>query len=205
VTFVAAATLTVHVPVPVQPPPLQPVNVEPALGAAVRTTDWPKSYEEEHVAPQVMPAGVELTVPAPVPAFATVTANVCSVKVAVTLRAAVMETVHVPVPPQAPPLQPVNVEPTLGEAVRTTDVPSLKVPEHVAPQLMAAGVDETLPEPEPALVTVSVWVVGVGIVKFAVTVVAAVTDTVHVPVPEQAPPQPVKSAPPVGDAVSVTD
>jgi len=67
-----------------------------------------------------MPAGLDVTVPAPVPAFVTVTANDWSVNVAVTLRASVMETVHVPVPVHAP-LHPVKVEPALAAAARTTD------------------------------------------------------------------------------------
>ena len=33
--------MTVQVPVPVQPPPLQPVNVEPAAGVAVKVTAVP--------------------------------------------------------------------------------------------------------------------------------------------------------------------
>ena len=45
------------------------------------------------------------------------------VNVAVTDRAAVIATVHVPVPVQAP-LQPANVEPAAGAAVSVTDVPS---------------------------------------------------------------------------------
>ena len=35
-TVWAALIVTVQVPVPEQPPPLQPVNVEPAAGVAVR-------------------------------------------------------------------------------------------------------------------------------------------------------------------------
>ena len=41
VTEVDTATVTVHAPVPVHPPPLQPVNVDPAAGAAVSVTDDP--------------------------------------------------------------------------------------------------------------------------------------------------------------------
>ena len=71
-TVVAAVMATVQVPVPAQPPPDQPVNVEPVAGAAVRVTVVPWSNGEVQVAPQLMPAGAELTVPAPVPAGATV-------------------------------------------------------------------------------------------------------------------------------------
>jgi hypothetical protein len=60
------------------------------------------------VAPQVIPAGLLVTVPVPVPLFATVRVKFWSVKVAVTLLAASMVTAHAPVPEHAP-LQPVNV------------------------------------------------------------------------------------------------
>jgi hypothetical protein len=42
--------------------------------------------------------------------------------VAVTLRAALIETTHAPVPEQSP-LHPENVEPEAGVAVRVTEVP----------------------------------------------------------------------------------
>jgi hypothetical protein len=41
VTIVSLATVTTHVPVPLQPPPDQPANEEPADGAAVRVTCVP--------------------------------------------------------------------------------------------------------------------------------------------------------------------
>ena len=41
VMVVFAVMDTVHVPVPVQPPPDQPENVEPASGVAVRVTEVP--------------------------------------------------------------------------------------------------------------------------------------------------------------------
>jgi hypothetical protein len=46
----------------------------------------------------------------------------CRVKVAVTVIAAFIVTVHGPVPAQ-PPLQPVKVDPLAGLAVRVTAVP----------------------------------------------------------------------------------
>ena len=57
---------------PEQPPPLQPVKVEPAAGVAVRVTAVPLAKEAEHVAPQAMPAGALVTVPLPAPALLTV-------------------------------------------------------------------------------------------------------------------------------------
>jgi hypothetical protein len=71
VTLRAAVMLTVQVPVPVHAP-LQPVKVEPAAGAAVRVTDVPDVYEALQVLPQLIPLGEEVTVPVPVPLFATV-------------------------------------------------------------------------------------------------------------------------------------
>src|SRR6267142_2574480 len=53
-------------------------------------------------------------------------------KVAVTEVAALIVTVHVPVPVQPPPLQPVKVEPAAGAAVRVTTVPAVKEVEQVA-------------------------------------------------------------------------
>src|SRR5437660_8686622 len=72
VTEVAAFIVTLQVPVPVQPPPLQPVKVEPAPGAAVSVTTVPGVKEAEHVAPQEIPAGLLVTVPLPAPALETV-------------------------------------------------------------------------------------------------------------------------------------
>src|SRR5207248_975014 len=65
VTVVAAESVTTHVPVPEQPP-LQPVKVEPAAGAAASVTAVPLVKLVEHVAPQVIPAGALVTVPLPV-------------------------------------------------------------------------------------------------------------------------------------------
>ena len=71
VTALAADIVTVQVPVPAHAP-LQPVNDDPADGTAVRVTEVPVANEAEQVAPQLMPAGDEVTVPVPVPAFVTV-------------------------------------------------------------------------------------------------------------------------------------
>ena len=76
VTVVAAESVTVQLPVPEQPPPLQPVKVEPAAGAAVSVTAVPLVKLAAQVAPQVIPAGELLTVPLPVPAGVTVRVKV---------------------------------------------------------------------------------------------------------------------------------
>ena len=65
------------------------------------------------------------TVPSPVPALRRVSRSALRTKLAETLLAASMVTVHVPEPLQAPD-QPLKVAPVLGVAVRVTVVPLLK-------------------------------------------------------------------------------
>ena len=55
---------------PEQAPPQEP-KVEPEPAAAVSVTLVPLSYSAEHVDPQSTPAGDEVTVPVPAPAFVT--------------------------------------------------------------------------------------------------------------------------------------
>ena len=74
-------------------------------------------------------------------------------KVAVIVVSAVIGTVQVPVPEQAPPLQPLKVEPAKAEAVRVTEV--LNVREQVPGQLIPAGALVTVPLPVPARMTVN--------------------------------------------------
>ena len=52
--------------------PLQPVKLEPAAATAVSVTVAPFVKSFAQVAPQSMPAGLLVTEPLPVPAFATV-------------------------------------------------------------------------------------------------------------------------------------
>src|SRR5437879_74235 len=157
VTVVAALRVTVQAPGPEQPPPLQPVKVEPAAGAAVSVTAVPLVKLAAQVAPQVMPAGLLVTVPAPVPALETVSVKV-GVNVAVTVVAAETVTTHDPVPEQPPPLQPPKVEPAAGAAVSVTAVPLAKLAAQVAPKSMPSGELVTVPLPVPAGVTVRVKV-----------------------------------------------
>ena len=67
VTVVASLTVTTHVPVPLQPPPLQPLNKDPGAGVADSATSVSCGNAAAHVAPQSMPSGVLVTVPAPAP------------------------------------------------------------------------------------------------------------------------------------------
>jgi len=159
VTVVAALTVTVQVPVPAQPPPLQPLKVEPAAGAAVSVTEVPVANAAEQVAPQETPAGALVTVPLPAPALLTVSVKDCKAKVAVTEVATLIVTVQVPLPVQPPPLQPLKVEPAAGAAVKVTMVPLANEAEQVVPQEMPAGLLVTVPLPVPALETVSARVV----------------------------------------------
>src|SRR5438034_1620572 len=152
VTVVAALRVTVQAPGPEQPPPLQPLKVEPAAGAAVSVTAVPLAKLAAQVAPQVMPAGLLVTVPAPVPALETVSVKVCRVKVAVTMVAALRVTVQAPGPEQPPPLQPLKVEPAAGAAASVTAVRRVKLAVQIAPQGMTAWALVTAAVEEAALV-----------------------------------------------------
>ena len=72
---------------------------------------------------QLISPSLDPTVPLPVPAVLTVSVNcwLCTLKVAVTVLAELIVTVHGPVPVQL--LQPANVEPLAGVAVSVTLVP----------------------------------------------------------------------------------
>src|SRR5438093_11114879 len=87
VTAVAAETVTVQDPVPVQPPPLQPMKTELAPGVAVSTTTVPLAKLAVQAAPQLMSPGVPVTVPVPAPLGLTVNEK-GGVKVAATLAGA---------------------------------------------------------------------------------------------------------------------
>src|SRR5436309_1034054 len=76
VTVVSAVTLIVHAAVPEQPPPVQPVNVEPPAGVAVSMIVSPLATISEQVAPQLIPIGIDSTVPVPAPDLATVSFTV---------------------------------------------------------------------------------------------------------------------------------
>src|SRR5213076_756951 len=200
VTAVAADTVTVQGPVPVQPPPLQPAKTELTLGVAVSTTTAPLAKLAVQLAPQLMSPGMLVTVPVPSPLRPTVSEKI-GVKVAVTVAAADIVTVQGPMPVQPPALQPAKTELVPGVAVSTTTVPLAKLAVQAAPQLMSPGVPVTVPVPAPLRVTVNKKV---G-VKVAVTVVAADIVTVQGPVPVQPPPlQPRKTEPALGVAVSTT-
>jgi hypothetical protein len=56
---------------PVQAP-LQPEKTDPSAACAVSVTEVPGAKSAEHAAPQEIPAGLEVTVPAPSPVRVTV-------------------------------------------------------------------------------------------------------------------------------------
>lgn len=156
VTLVSADSVTAQVPVPLQPPPDHPVNVEPGDAVAERST-VPGLKLPEQVAPQSIPAGVDVTVPDPVPDFETVSTGLdAELNVAVTVVAPVMVTTQLPVPLQPPPAQPANVEPGDAVAVNVTTVPWVKDTPHVAPQSMPPTFEVTVPAPAPVRLTVNV-------------------------------------------------
>src|SRR2546425_322156 len=111
------------------PAPVQPGKVEPVAGKALSVTVVPLANEAVapgQAAPQLIPVGLEVTVPLPVPVLVTVRSKVIVLKVAVTVRAAVIvtrqlepETLSHPAP-----VQPGKVEPVAGKALSVTVVPS---------------------------------------------------------------------------------
>lgn len=130
VTLVAWVRVTVQRSVPAHAPP-QPAKMAPVAGMAVNVTLVPLVKETRQVLPQLMPLGEEPTVPLALPTFLTVRVAVVWVlavvvfaaKVAVTLRAVVMLTVHGLLVPVQAPVQPVKVEPVNAAALRVTEVP----------------------------------------------------------------------------------
>jgi hypothetical protein len=86
----------------------------------VSVTSVPELKLATQVAPQSIPAGDEVTVPAPPPTRFTVRENVGGTKVAVTVSAVFTVTVQVPVPEQPAPDQPVKIEPLPAAAVSVT-------------------------------------------------------------------------------------
>jgi hypothetical protein len=195
VTDRALLIVTLQVPVPEQASD-QPEKTEPVAGDAVSVTLVPKTKLREQVELQLIPPGVELTVPEPVPDLLTVNVTGSSENAAVTDLAWVMLTVQVPVPEQSD--HPVKNEFGAGVAVRVTLVPLSNVCQQVEP----AGLEVTVPEPFPDVETLNVsgTPVKVAIADFALSSVKTQSPFV----PEQAPDQPEKTEPGAGVAVSVT-
>jgi hypothetical protein len=173
-------------------------------------TEVPNAHVAEHVPGQEMPEGELVTVPLPVKV--TVIDGGGANK-AVTSSALLKVNVQEPVPapghggaefwhqnrthvmlPQA-----MKCSPPEGEAVRVTFVPYGNDLEQVPGHEMPEGELVTLPL--PLTLTVSVSVIWVNV---AVTLLVPFIVREQVPVPEQAPDQPVKVYPLEGTAVRVT-
>ena len=153
VTEVAAVIVTVQVPVPLQPPPFQPVKVEPAAGVAVRVTAVPVVNAAEHVVPQEIPAGLLVTVPLPAPDWETVSVEVVETPVPLTTRESVS--------PSAVKLMLVLASAVVVGVKRTVTVAVAPVPTRVKglPETMVKGAGaEAAPVivPERVLWTVKV-------------------------------------------------
>jgi hypothetical protein len=88
VTLWLLVMVTLQAPVPIQPPPLHPVNVAPPVAVAVSVTVVPGGKLAVQVALHpLMPTGALLIVPAPVPPFTTVSVMSfgCGLNVALTV------------------------------------------------------------------------------------------------------------------------
>ena len=101
------------------------------------------------------------------------------VKVAVTLRSASIVTLHCAPEPEHCPVQPVNVKPSDGSAVKVTVAPGGCSAVQIAGPLQTRPPPVTLPV--PVTVTESVFVVGVvvGSAHFAPTVLLELKRTVQ--------------------------
>jgi len=153
VTCWLALNVTTQGPVPLHPPPLQPEKDELAAAAAVRVTTVPGAKLALQVSPQLMPDGLLVTAPWPVP-FRTTLRSGEVLKLAVTEAFCVSVTLQTPAPLQAPD-QPANDEFAAGDAVSVTWVPLAKLALQVCPQLMPAGLLVTVPVPPPLACTLS--------------------------------------------------
>src|SRR5260370_30010342 len=72
VAVLPGLTVTVHVAPETVSHPVQPAKVELLEAAAVRVTTVPLTYASEQSVPQLIPAGLEVTVPVPAPVRKTV-------------------------------------------------------------------------------------------------------------------------------------
>jgi hypothetical protein len=106
-------------PVPVHPPPDHPAKNELVPAVAVRVTWVPSGNPALQVGAQLMPVGVLVTLPVPVPVRLTLkTGN--RLKVAVTELLAFKVTEQPPEPLHPLPVQPTKYEFAEGVAVRVT-------------------------------------------------------------------------------------
>jgi hypothetical protein len=147
--------VTVHAPVPEQPP-VQPSKTDPDPGVEVSWTDVPLAKYAWQAPPcgnwQLIPGGLLVTVPVPLvfPVRLTVRDGFKS-KVATIWRSALMVRSQAVVPEQAP-VQPTKREVASGVGVITTLLPDAKLAEQAVPwlpQVIPAGLLVRLPVPVP--------------------------------------------------------
>src|SRR5581483_520223 len=144
VTAVPWPTVTLHGPMPEHAPD-QPANWEFAPALAESVTFVPAPNFALQVCPQLIPAGLLVTVPVPGPVSET-ESPVGAAKVAPTLTSELNVTVNAPVPEQAAD-QPEKELFGPGVAVSVTEVPASKAALQVCPQSIPAGALVTVPEP----------------------------------------------------------
>ena len=106
-----------------QPVPLHPANVQPLAGVAVSATDVPGEKLALQVAPQLIPAGLDVTVPLPLVRIVSVYEVGWAARLNVAVHAILAFNVTVPLA-QPVPLQPENWDPLAGVAVSATTVPA---------------------------------------------------------------------------------
>ncbi len=124
-------------------------------------------------------------------------------KLALTDRDEIIVMEQAPVPAHDPD-HPMNAPDVPEIANKETTVPWLYTAEHVAPQSIPAGFEETVPVPAPDLPTESVCCKSAK-VALTVTIDASLAAIWQVAVPEQPPPdQPVNVEPTAGFASRVT-
>ena len=91
-----AADVTLQVVAVPEQPPDHPVKRLPSAGAAVSVTAVPEGNVAEHVDPQLIPAGVDVTVPEPVPARDTVMNGPLTIRVTPVVPASSLPALSVP-------------------------------------------------------------------------------------------------------------
>jgi hypothetical protein len=137
--------MTVHVALMPLQAPVHPPNVELAeFGLAVSITLVPSVYGSLQSVGQLIPEGLLVTVPSPLPVLVTDRTGFV-VNVAVTDFGPVIANVHVVVVPVHAPPHPANVAPAAGVAVSVTPVPWSYDSVQSDPQLMPAGLLVTVP------------------------------------------------------------
>jgi hypothetical protein len=159
--------VTVHVNPETEPHPVQPPKVVFSPGTPLKVTSVPlakllaqavKAGEVGAGEPQLMAAGMLLTVPCPAPDTATERALLASANVTVTIGVFETLMVHFEPETESQPFQPTKFEFAAGTAVKVTVAPVGNEPVHsfvVALQLIPVGILVMVPLPTPASFTTS--------------------------------------------------